>query len=170
MADDALLQMVAEDCASHPQDVQRVLDAVAGAVKSRILAGEAVALPGIGTLSSGARQDVHFEADPTLWPENTEELPPWWNEPTHQRARRLARAMVSDLGRYLPKQIPELSPTMADAVVQARCEEAFQDAWVASRKALAHTVDAETRAQHDHLADAARLAWADDDADDPPSG
>ena len=162
MSDDALLGSVSQESQLPVDAVERVLSALAAVARRRLEAGREVMIPGIGLVSSSPVRDLRFEPDTTLQSSVRSPAPGWFHDPAHARARRLARTLVADLALYRQDLVPNISTSMADALVETRCTEALGPWWREARRTFTGAVDHETRAQCDHLAEAARQRWAQD--------
>lgn len=159
--------------------VRTVLGAFVEEAEAELVAGEAVTLPGLGTL------DRHWDAErtlrsvrdgrklvldgrwrPTFRPSERlrsalrEQTPQLLRDPAHQRAWRLAETLVSDLALYHAAAVPTLAPDLDAPAVDARCASAFGPAWARARTTWAEQTPAEVRNVRDHLALAARRRWS----------
>ena len=159
MNDDALLASLSQESGLAPEQIERAIAALGSVARRHLDAGRSLTVPGLGVVSVGPTHEVRFEADAQLQATLRRKPPAWWNDPAHARARRLARTLVADLALYRQDRVPTIESAMADPVVDARCVEALGPWWREARRTFVAAVDAETRAQCDHLAEAARQRW-----------
>lgn len=158
MVEEPLLSALSDETSMPPQDVQRVLTALAEVTRRELDEGRPVNLPGFGVWSTSATGSVHVRLDPAL--SRTPELPDWWTDPGHEKARRVARAMVADLALYRPEMVPRLTREMPDEQVHQHCSAAYGPWWHEARRTFKASVDPATMEQCDHLADTARQRWS----------
>lgn len=160
--------------------VRRVVEALVGAVTDAVARGEDVPVAGLGTFGSrwGGERTVRSVHDgrklaldgqyrPVFRPASAlrdalrSRTPQLMRDPGHQRAWRLAEALVGDLALYHGHLAPTGLPADAPpADVHARCADAFGESWARVRASWDAQTPEAVRAARDHLAHAARRRWA----------
>ncbi|MDP2316945.1 MAG: HU family DNA-binding protein [Pseudomonadota bacterium] len=160
-----------------------VLDVLLEEVAARLAFGEPVSLPGIGVLDGrwapervvrsvhdGRKVAIDARYQPTFRPSaHLREVlrsrsPQMLQDPAHQRAWRLAEAVIGDLALYHEQDAPrDLKGDTDLATVNARCARSLGDAWTRARRTHDDQTSPAVREARDHLALAARRRWADAD-------
>ncbi len=156
------------------------LDAFVALVHDALAHGEDVHVHGLGTFSSrwepertlrsvkdGRKLAIDGRHYPTFRPSAglrtrvRARTPQVLRGEAHQRAWRLAEALVGDLDLYNQKDAPgNLTPETNPTEVELRCATALGAAWARARQTWCDQTPAEVREARDHLAVAARKRWA----------
>lgn len=169
-----LVERTAEEAGVSPAVAKRVLVAFRAQVVAGLRDGETVRVPGLGTFSRrwvdggtarspatgrriayDGRHVARFSASASLKRALRALTPQPLSDPRHQRALRLAEALVADLAAYHPGVRVDLGDAW-DALAHAVCEDAFGGAWVAARERYLDATPDDVVAQDDYLLRAAR--------------
>ncbi len=176
----AFVDQVALRAGSSRAATRAVLAAFVDEVEDTLLFGEAVTVPGLGTITShwepertlrsikdGRKVAIDGRYRPTFRPAGRlraamrDRTPQLLKDPAHQRAWRLAETLVGDLALYHAAAAPkDLAEDTELSEVDTRCARALGPAWTRARRTLDEQTPPEVRAVRDHLALAARRRWA----------
>lgn len=171
---------VADEAGMPKAQVSRALGAIAPVVRRRLVAGDSVPFPGVGTIDSrwqkprsirpiDAARRILLDGRwiPTFRPSKPlkkallTRTAQRFADPEHQAAWRLAETLLSDLELYHQDRVPNgLEEEQDLAQVDAECGTAFGALWAQARRSFDSEAPAGRDTDLDYMAFAARRRWA----------
>ncbi|MCB9664127.1 MAG: HU family DNA-binding protein [Alphaproteobacteria bacterium] len=161
-----------------PAVAREVLRSFVTVSREALVAGERVAVPGLGTLaprwragrtvrhvrtgrklSYDGRFVAHFAPSSALRQALAARSPQPLKDAAHQQARRLAEALVGDIDLYHRGQVPTLPPGTGVEAVDVLCVERLGPVWTAARGTWDERVPERVRGARDWLAESALRRW-----------
>lgn len=175
-----LVQKTADRSGVSPSTVRAVCKSLVEVLTEEIQAGRTARLPGLGSFWSAwqpertmrsvsdghrlvldGRHVARFRAATALKDALRELTPQPLADPEHQRAWRLAEALVGDLVLYNPNTRPALSGVTEPNAVHSACASTFGNGWEQARARFEREIPATVRVERDHLSMAAVRRFAD---------
>lgn len=173
-----LIDALASETDETKAAVHRVLQALGRTIQDAVERGDSVPLPGVGRVTTawrgprvvrhiqtgrrtriGGRHVPVFRPSSALKEGALSRTDQSWRTPDHQKAWRLAEALVGDLELYHGDATPTLSDDDPTAVRSA-CASALGEAWRKAEAAFENDVPASVRDQNDYLATIAFERWS----------
>lgn len=179
-----LVRRLSERSGVGAADVRAVLRALPDVVVEALSEGEEVTLRGLCTIGSRWREArtvrsirsrrrmvldgrfvVRYNTAARVKRALAERTPQLWHDPEHQKAWRVAEALIGDLVLYHGARAPTaLSPSATTDEVAQACAEAFGQVWSQVLENYSSRIPERVRSQRAYLALAAREQWkASDD-------
>lgn len=173
-----VLDEVAERSGESKAATRRVLEAFVQLTVERVVAGDRVAIPKLGSLQrswrkpsilrrvdSGLRMALdgrwvaRFRPSTTLRDGLLEQSPQPLLDPAHQKAWRVASALLSDLEAYHGAEVRGALTQAANGDAEAALRGALGATWTRCRETYASRVDTTAVRDRDHLLEQAVARW-----------